>query len=414
MPLRGGALPRNAPMMTARTALQRRVQQFRYGAYSWLAIELAVLALHAVPAWPAWAGVVGAPLWVFLLCAAERRLRRSLLELERLVVPFAVGVLALPLLPAVVTVGALLTGSVAQLGWRALPEMLLGVAAGASAGRLFAFDIGYGDTALADALCVAFIVLYTVPLCALGYEQTMRMHRAGERVRVATQALLNQRDRLARYVAPPVAVRLAAAPVSAPLQRRWLTIAFVDVIDFTALTERLPPEDLVGLLEQFFGGIDELAEQHGGNLHKFLGDGALISFGEVDGCGRVADASSCIAMLRGVAALLETLNDGARRLGIAATLAVRAGVASGYCTVGDFGRGRRLEYTMLGAAVNLASRLQALAAPGETWVAQGTRDLVEGEAFDTLGEIDVKGFAAPLRAYRLRAAHPVDAPRGAL
>jgi adenylate cyclase len=414
MPLRGGAPPHDTPTMTERTALQRRVQQFRYGAYAWLAVELGVLAQHAAPAWPVWIGIACAPLWAFLLCALEGRLQRSLQQLENIVVPFAAGVLGLPLLPAVVMVGALLAGSVAQLGWRALPEMLLGITAGASAGRLLAFDIGYGDTALADAMCVAFIVLYTVPLCALGYEQTMRMHRAGERVRMATQELLVQRDRLARYVAPPVAARLVDAPAVAPLQRRWLTIAFVDVIDFTVLTERLPPEDLAALLEQFFGGLDELADRHGGNLHKFLGDGALISFGEVGGRGRAADACGCIAMLGGVAALLGGLNDAARRLGIAATLAVRAGVASGYCTVGDFGRGRRLEYTMLGAAVNLASRLQALAAPGETWVAEGTRDLVESESFDTLGEIDVKGFAVPVRAYRLRGVHPVDAPRGAL
>ncbi len=55
---------------------------------------------------------------------------------------------------------------------------------------------------------------------------------------------------------------------------------------------------------------------------------------------------------------------------------MRAGVASGYCSVGDFGADERIEYTMIGTAVNLASRLEAFAAAGETWASQATRDLV--------------------------------------
>jgi class 3 adenylate cyclase len=108
------------------------------------------------------------------------------------------------------------------------------------------------------------------------------------------------------------------------------------------------------------------------------------------------------------------LNAAARTRGIAATLGVRSGAASGYCSVGDFGAGKRLEYTMIGAPVNLASRLEGLAAPGETWVAEATRNLVGEACFDALGSVVVKGVSLPVAAYRLRVTHAVDEGHGAI
>ena len=179
-------------------------------------------------------------------------------------------------------------------------------------------------------------------------------------------------------------------------------MAFVDISDFTALTERLEPEDLTSLLDGFFAALVELATRYKGNLHKFLGDGALISFGDSASEGRQADARACVAMLGQLAWLIDRLNAAARWRGIPAVLAVRAGVASGYCSVGDFGAGARIEYTMIGAAVNLASRLEGFAAAGETWASQATRDLVGAEQFDAVGPLIVKGVADPVTAFRLR------------
>jgi adenylate cyclase len=261
--------------------------------------------------------------------------------------------------------------------------------------------VEYRASALVDALCLAFMLAYTTPLCALGYEETMRMYRMRERLRTFSGDLARQRDRLSRYVAEPIAARSESDTRVAPA-RRWLTVAFVDIGDFTALTERLEPEDLGVLLDDFFAALADLARQHGGNLHKFLGDGALITFGDARTEGRRADARACIAMLRGLCGRVARLNDIARAHAIPASLSVRAGVASGHCSVGDFGADDRIEYTVIGAPVNLASRIEGLAAAGETWVSASTCDLLDAAAVDPLGAFSIKGIAAQVPLFRVR------------
>jgi adenylate cyclase len=223
------------------------------------------------------------------------------------------------------------------------------------------------------------------------------------------------RARLSRYVAAPVAERLAE-PITAkvPLQRRWPTVAFVDIADFTALTERLEPEDLTMLLDGFFAALADLAKRWGGSLHKFPGDGALISFGESRRDGRRDDVRACVEVLGELRRVMERLNDVSRTHGIAATLTARAGVASGFCSGGDFGADERIEYTMIGAPVNLASRLEGLAAAGEVWVSRATSDLAGAQSFEPLGEISIRGLDEPIRAFRLRVTTSVDARQAAI
>ncbi len=383
--------------------LQQRIQRFRFGAYAWLAVELLLLSRDAAPQWMLWSATVAAFAMPTLFARVERVRTGAAQPIENVATPCLIALLGLPLLPTAAVIGALLTGTVAQLGWRSLPMSLLGVAAGYCSGLLFAPHISYGSAVLADALCVIFIGVYTTRLCALGYEQTMRLHRQREHIAAGSVALAQQRDMLARYVAPSIAARAnSAAPQQAAIRRCWLTVAFVDITEFTAMTQRLEPEDLTALLNDFFAALVELTQAHGGNLHKFLGDGALISFGEMASAGRRADAAACVTMLGEMAPLVESLNAAARSRGVALSLRVRCGVASGYCSVGDFGAGTRLEYTMIGAPVNLASRLEAMARPGETWVSETTRNLVGEDAFEALGAVIVKGVSAPVAAFRLQ------------
>jgi len=400
--------------MRQTAVFSRRVQRFRSGAYVWLGFVLAVLARQAMPAELPWAGVAVLPTIPWLLSALQRAFGVRVNDVENLLTPLLIGVLDLPLLASVAVIGALLTGTVAQRGWQGLLRCAVLIVAGWCAGTLLSPGIDYAHSTLADTLCLVFIVMYTTPLCALGYEETMRMYRMRERLRSVSGELERQRDHLSRYVAAPVAVRLMQhGAARAPLERRWVTIAFIDISDFTALTERLEPEDLTTLLDEFFAALSELAGRYRGNLHKFLGDGALISFGDAKTEGRQHDARACIAMLGQLTRLVDVLNAAARSRGVPAVLAVRAGVASGYCSVGDFGAGDRIEYTMIGAPVNLASRLEGLAASGETWASQTTCDLVGVERFDPLGAFVVKGVAEPIAVHRLRETCSVDVKQAA-
>jgi adenylate cyclase len=400
--------------MARRVVLLKRIQRFRSVAYVWLALLLALLARDAQPAAFVWAGVAVFPVVPRLLLYLGRW-PGAAGNVENVVTPLLVALLALPLLPSAAVIGALLTGAVAQHGWRGLPRCVVPMTAGWCVGTLLAPDIPYVPNRVVDALCLAFMACYATPLCALGYEETMRMHRLREGLRAVSVDLERQRDRLSRYVAAPVARRLAE-PVTTkvPLQRRWLTVAFVDIADFTALTERLEPEDLTMLLDEFFAALTDLAMRCGGSLHKFLGDGALISFGESGRDCRRDDASACVAMLAELGRVIDRLNAASRSRGIPVTLAVRAGVASGFCSVGDFGADERIEYTMIGAPVNLASRLEGLAAAGEVWASQSTCDLAGDELFEPLGELSIKGFDEPIRAFRLRVTASVDARQAAI
>jgi len=393
--------------------LDRRVQRFRSGAYVWLGALLVVLSIGADAPAAARIAAVLLPFVPWLLQRVERTRRMAAHDVENALTPFAIACVSLPPLPSVAVLGALSTGVVALLGWRAAAFGAIEAIAGWSVGRLLAPDVHYEANRWIDLASVAFIVAYTTPLCAFGHEQTMRMHRAREELKRMSGDLQRQRDRLSRYVAGPVVDRVARDPPKAPLERRWLTVAFVDISDFTALTERLEHEDLTTLLDAFFGALAGLAATHGGTLHKFLGDGALISFGEARSAGRHADACACVDMLERLAKLVDALNAATRERAIDAVLAVRAGVASGHCSIGDFGADERIEYTMIGPAVNLASRLEGLAAAGEVWVAKSTRDLVDAERFDALGEFAVKGVAEPIAVFRLRSAS-IDATVTAL
>ena len=231
--------------MPRKVVLRQRIQQFRLGAYAWLAVLLAILAVHADPAAVVHAALIAPALVPAALWIARRALREIAQDVENFVTPALVGLLGLPMLPTAAAFGALLTGTMAQFGWRRLPRGAALVAMGWCAGTLFAPGVRYEPSVVADGLCLAFMLLYTTPLCALGYEETMRMHRMREHLRAVSGELAKQRDKLSRYVAAPVVARLAAQPsVTRPLERRWLTVAFVDITDFTALTERLEPEDL--------------------------------------------------------------------------------------------------------------------------------------------------------------------------
>jgi adenylate cyclase len=393
--------------------LHRRVQRFRCVAYVWLAGVLLLLSAGTDTPEFAWGAACVLPTVPWLLGRVEGAFGIAARDIENVLTPFAIAWLSLPALPSVAVLGALSTGVVALAGWRAMPLGLLQAVAGWSIGQWLAPAIHYAPGRWTDIASVAFIVAYTTPLCAFGYEQTMRMHGARERLRRTSDELARQHDRLSRYVAAPVVARAAQAVAKPPLERRWLTVAFVDISEFTALTERLEPEDLTALLDAFFAALAELAARYCGTLHKFLGDGALISFGEADTNGRHGDARACVDMLDRLAELVDTLNEAARGRAIDAMLAVRAGVASGYCSIGDFGAAERVEYTMIGSAVNLASRIVCLAAAGEVWVAQATRDLVGSERFDALGEFSVKGVADPIAVFRLRSVS-VDATVTAL
>jgi class 3 adenylate cyclase/tetratricopeptide (TPR) repeat protein len=199
-----------------------------------------------------------------------------------------------------------------------------------------------------------------------------------------------------RSDAPPVAQRVApAGAVSADAERRQLTVMFSDLVDSTALSARLDPEDLREVIAAYHRAVAEIVSELDGFVAKYMGDGVLAYFGYPRA--HEDDAERAVRAGLGVV-------DAIGRLDVkAAELQVRVGIATGLVVVGDLiGEGSAQEQSVVGETPNLAARLQALAEPNAVVIAAGTRRLVGGLfEYRDLGSVEVKGIAAPVPTWRV-------------
>jgi class 3 adenylate cyclase/predicted ATPase len=190
------------------------------------------------------------------------------------------------------------------------------------------------------------------------------------------------------------------APVTKPpedtAERRQLTVMFCDLVGSTALSARLDPEDLRGIIGAYHRCATELVERNGGFVAKYMGDGVLAYFGYPQA--REHDAEHAV---RAALALVEAVPKLATQAG--SPLQVRVGIGTGLVVVGDLiGAGAAQEQAVVGETPNLAARLQAAAAPGTVLVGPTTRRLLAGLfEYQDLGGIEAKGFAAPVQAYQV-------------
>ncbi|RMG20577.1 MAG: FHA domain-containing protein [Deltaproteobacteria bacterium] len=178
------------------------------------------------------------------------------------------------------------------------------------------------------------------------------------------------------------------------------TILFSDIRDFTRISERVPAEEVVRMLNEYFEEMVEVVFDHQGVLDKFIGDAVMALWGVPVAGDRdaVHAVEAALEMQRRVAAF----NERRARQG-ADPIAVGIGVSTGDCVVGNMGSSRRLEYTVIGDVVNLASRLCSLAEGGEIYVSEGTAAALGG-AYDlqALPPQAVKGKSRPVTIYRVR------------
>ncbi len=220
----------------------------------------------------------------------------------------------------------------------------------------------------------------------------------------AERVLAELPRQLSRYISPQVYRSIfqgkqEALPGST---RKKLTVFFSDVVNFTQKSESLDPDDLTFIVNSYLNRMAELAIQHGGTLDKFIGDGVLIFFGDPESRGVGPDALACISMALEMLAEVEKLNEAALDHGINSPLEIRIGIATGYCTVGNFGSEHRMDYTVLGKTVNLAARLEASAPRQGILISSDTQLLVHRDIVTEQAEpITVKGFEKPVPIYRV-------------
>ena len=219
-----------------------------------------------------------------------------------------------------------------------------------------------------------------------------------------TNELVVLSEKLAKYFSPQVydSIFSGEMDVKIQTQRKPLTVFFCDLQGFTQLTERLEPEVLTELLTQYLTEMSKIAIKWGGTIDKFIGDAILVFFGDPETKGNKADALSCVSMAMEMLEKLESLRNEWRERGIARSLNARMGIHSGVCTVGNFGSENRLDYTVIGNGVNLASRLEAKSDPNKILISEDTYLLVKKEIkCIKKQEISVKGMSHPINTYEV-------------
>ena len=223
-----------------------------------------------------------------------------------------------------------------------------------------------------------------------------------------SQALEQLSNQLSKYLSPQIYQSIFSGQRSAEVtaQRKKLTIFFSDLVGFTETSDRLVSEDLTQMLNHYLTEMSTIALAHGATIDKFIGDAIMIFFGDPVSHGVKADALACVNMAIAMQKRLDELADFWRSTGLAHPLRCRIGITTGYCTVGNFGSENRMDYTIIGGMVNLASRLESAAEPGTILVSDETYGLIRDQVACEAGEtLSVKGIAYPVKSYRVIDTH---------
>jgi class 3 adenylate cyclase len=140
----------------------------------------------------------------------------------------------------------------------------------------------------------------------------------------------------------------------------------------------------------------------GGTIDKFIGDAVLVFFGDPDSEGETEDALRCVEMALRMRLRVAELQKYWRKLGVSRGLQVRMGIATGFCTVGNFGSEQRLDYTVLGSPVNLAARLEGIAEPDAILIDESTHILIKDHvSCEFIDQFTPKGFVRPVQVYKV-------------
>ncbi|MEO1262821.1 MAG: PAS domain S-box protein [Bacteroidota bacterium] len=209
-------------------------------------------------------------------------------------------------------------------------------------------------------------------------------------------------NKLAKYLSRQVydSIFHGKRDVKIESYRKKLTVFFSDIHNFAELTDRVESEVLTKLLNKYLNEMSKIAIEHGGTIDKYIGDAIMIFFGDPESLGEKEDALACARMAIAMREKLIELKHEWEILGIGMPLEVRMGINTGYCTVGNFGSEERLDYTIVGSQVNLASRLENAATVNQILISKETYGLIKEHIYcEKKEELKVKGMAYPVQTY---------------
>ena len=218
--------------------------------------------------------------------------------------------------------------------------------------------------------------------------------------RIADQEV--QRRALARFLAPEVVELIAKNPEGIRLGgvNQKVTMLFCDIRGFTSMSETMAPEKVVEILNEYFSRVTDVIFDHGGTLDKYIGDAAMAIFGAPLSKGN--DAANAVNAAIAIQKMIAELNRDAAERGHP-ELKIGVGINTGVVTAGNIGSSKRLDYTVIGDSVNLASRMCGQAAAGQILVTESTFNETSAQfAMLPLPPVMVKGKSQPINIFTVQ------------
>jgi class 3 adenylate cyclase len=210
------------------------------------------------------------------------------------------------------------------------------------------------------------------------------------------------RNTFGRYLSDEIVESLLETPEGLALggERREVTILMSDLRGFTSLAERIPPEQVVGILNHYLGQMAEIILKHRGTIDEFIGDAILVIFGAPQV--REDDARRAVACAIEMQRAMAGVNEFNRSHGLSE---VEMGIAvhTGEVVVGNIGSQKRAKYGVVGTPVNMTSRIESYSVGGQVLISEQTLKAA-GEAVEAIDPIEIKakGARQPLRAWDLQ------------
>jgi adenylate cyclase len=209
------------------------------------------------------------------------------------------------------------------------------------------------------------------------------------------------RSRMERYHSPAVVDEIVKGVISTDeteIRAADVSILFADISGFTTVSETKKPEEVAEFLSHFFSCAVEAIFAYGGTLDKFIGDAVMAFFGAPIPQEDHADRAVLTGLM--MQRLVGEWNAEREKQGLPA-VRIRVGINSGPAVVGNVGTEKRVDYTVLGSAVNIASRLESgVAKPGQLVISQNTLDRIVGSfQTESLGEFALKGLQQKMPVY---------------
>ena len=234
--------------------------------------------------------------------------------------------------------------------------------------------------------------------------RTVELEDANAHILQKNRTLEALSSKLSKYLSPQVYASIfsGAQNVELSSKRKKLTVFFSDIVGFTEATDKMQLEELTVLLNQYLSEMSQVALEYGATIDKYIGDAIMIFFGDPDTRGVKEDALACVKMALAMQQRSRKLGTHWRDAGIESPLVSRIGIHTGYCTVGNFGSNDRMDYTIIGGAVNRASRLEHEAPAGGILISLETYSLVKEEIHcEEVGSMSMRGIAYPIATYQV-------------